>query len=80
MNFRPCFISKNREVTLRATFNRAVDILQTLVIALGAGLTIWSAINLLEATATTIRAQKRRVYYSALDRLSIHSFFRMAYW
>ena len=29
-------------------FNSAVDILQTLVIALGAGLGIWGVINLLE--------------------------------
>ena len=31
-----------------AFFNSAVDVLQTLVIALGAGLGIWGAINLLE--------------------------------
>ena len=35
-----------------AFFNSAVTVLQTLVIALGAGLGIWGAINLLEATAT----------------------------
>lgn len=29
-------------------FNSAVDVLQTLVIALGAGLGIWGVINLLE--------------------------------
>ena len=29
-------------------FNSAVDVLQTLVIALGAGLALWGAINLLE--------------------------------
>ena len=29
-------------------FNSAVDVLQTLVVALGAGLGIWGAINLLE--------------------------------
>ena len=29
-------------------FNSAVDVLQTLVIALGAGLGVWGAINLLE--------------------------------
>ena len=29
-------------------FNSAVDVLQTLVIALGAGLGIWGAVNLLE--------------------------------
>ncbi len=31
-----------------AFFNSAVGVLQTLVIALGAGLVIWGAINLLE--------------------------------
>ena len=31
-----------------AFFNSAVDVLQTLVIALGAGLCIWGGINLLE--------------------------------
>ena len=38
-----------------AFFNSAVTVLQTLVIALGAGLGIWGAINLLEATATITR-------------------------
>lgn len=33
-------------------FNSAVDVLQTLVIALGAGLGIWGAINLLEGYGT----------------------------
>ena len=32
-------------------FNSAVDILQTLVIALGAGLGIWGVINLLEGAS-----------------------------
>ena len=31
-----------------AFFNSAVDVLQTLVIALGAGLAIWGVINLME--------------------------------
>ena len=31
-------------------FNSAVDVLQTLVIALGAGLGIWGAVNLLEGS------------------------------
>ena len=35
------------EITL-AFFNSAVGVLQTLVVALGAGLGIWGAINLLE--------------------------------
>ncbi len=29
-------------------FNSAIDVLQTLVVALGAGLGVWGAINLLE--------------------------------
>ena len=29
-------------------FNSAVDVLQTLVVALGAGLGVWGAVNLLE--------------------------------
>ena len=29
-------------------FNRAIDVLQTLVTAIGAGLAVWGAINLLE--------------------------------
>lgn len=33
---------------LIAFFNSAVDVLQTLVIALGAGLGIWGVVNLLE--------------------------------
>ena len=35
------------EVTM-AFFNSAVQVLQTLVIALGAGLSIWGGINLME--------------------------------
>ena len=41
-------------------FNSAVGVLQTLVIALGAGLGIWGAINFMEGSATTIRAQRAR--------------------
>ena len=37
-----------KEEILMAFFNSAVDVLQTLVVALGAGLGIWGAINLLE--------------------------------
>ena len=36
-----------------AFFNSAVTVLQTLVIALGAGLGIWGAINLLEGHKVT---------------------------
>jgi len=34
-------------------FNSAVDVLQTLVVALGAGLAIWGVINFSKATVTT---------------------------
>ena len=37
-----------KEEKFMAFFNSAVTVLQTLVIALGAGLGIWGAINLLE--------------------------------
>ncbi len=37
-----------RRKYIMAFFNNAVTVLQTLVIALGAGLGIWGAINLLE--------------------------------
>jgi hypothetical protein len=43
--------SKNNQILWRYImefFNSAVDVLQTLVIALGAGLGIWGVINLLE--------------------------------
>ncbi|WP_367358509.1 Maff2 family mobile element protein [Mesotoga sp.] len=46
-------------------FNSAVDVLQTLVIALGAGLCIWGGINLWKATATTTPVLSRRVLSSS---------------
>ena len=36
------------EVHNMAFFNSAVEVLQTLVVALGAGLGVWGAINLME--------------------------------
>ena len=39
-----------------AFINQAVTVLQTLVIALGAGLAVWGVVNLMEATATTTPA------------------------
>ena len=39
-------------------FNSAVDVLQTLVIALGAGLGIWGVINLLEGYPVILAATK----------------------
>jgi len=46
INEKPKIIFK--EVKTIAFFASAVDVLQTLVIALGAGLGIWGVINLLE--------------------------------
>ena len=40
--------SKTKEENKMAFFNSAVGVSQTLVVALGAGLGIWGAINLLE--------------------------------
>ncbi len=39
---------KESEDFIMAFFNSAVGVLQTLVIALGAGLAVWGVINLLE--------------------------------
>ena len=44
----PIRAHRTRRYTFMAFFNSAVTVLQTLVIALGAGLGIWGAINLLE--------------------------------
>ena len=41
-----------------AFFNSAVNVLQTLVIALGAGLGIWGVINLLEGYGNDNRAAR----------------------
>ena len=38
-------------------FSEAVNVLQTLVIALGAGLAVWGVVNLLKATATITRCK-----------------------
>ena len=37
-------------------FNSAIEVLQTLVVALGVGLGVWGAINLLEGYGTTTPA------------------------
>ena len=42
-----------------AFFNSAITVLQTLVIALGAGLGIWGAINLLEGYCFFITHKQR---------------------
>ena len=44
----PLYFIRIQEENYMAFFNSAVTVLQTLVIALGAGLGIWGAINLLE--------------------------------
>lgn len=41
-------------------FNSAVDVLQTLVIALGAGLGVWGVINLLEGCGNNHPAAKEQ--------------------
>lgn len=46
------------EVLFMAFFNSAVGVLQTLVVALGAGLGIWGAINLLEGYGNDNRAMR----------------------
>lgn len=46
------------EKYIMAFFNSAVTVLQTLVIALGAGLGIWGAINLLEGYGNDNRATR----------------------
>lgn len=44
-----------------AFFNSAIGVLQTLVVALGAGLGIWCAINLLEGYGNDNRATRSQV-------------------
>ena len=40
-------------------FNSAIEVLQTLVVALGAGLGVWGAINLLEGYGNESQCMKR---------------------
>ena len=47
-----------RRAIFMAFFNSAVGVLQTLVVALGAGLGIWGAINLLEGYGNDNRAMR----------------------
>lgn len=49
---------KIKEENFMAFFNSAVGVLQTLVVALGAGLGIWGAINLLEGYGNDNRATR----------------------
>ena len=46
-------------------FNSAIDVLQTLVIALGGGLCVWGGINLLEGYGQDNPAAKARVSSSS---------------
>ncbi|WP_425519804.1 Maff2 family mobile element protein [Tissierella simiarum] len=46
-------------------FTSAVSTLQTLVVALGAGLAVWGVINLLEGYAPIIRARMGRMHKEA---------------
>ena len=50
-----------RRKTNMAFFTSAVGVLQTLVIALGAGLGIWGAVNLMERYGNDNRATRSRV-------------------
>jgi hypothetical protein len=52
------FNDKNQEVKIMQFFTSAVDTLQTLVIALGAGLAVWGVINLLEGYGSDNPAAK----------------------
>ena len=49
MCIRPAaiFLPTKEEITMEF-FNSAIEVLQTLVVALGAGLGVWGGINLLE--------------------------------
>ena len=48
-------------------FNSAVEVLQTLVVALGAGLGVWGAVNLLEGYGSDInRIPNRPMMHSAV--------------
>ena len=49
---------KQKEETHMAFFNSAVTTLQTLVVALGAGLAIWGVINLMEGYGNDNRATR----------------------
>ena len=46
-------------------FTNAIDVLQTLVIALGGGLCVWGGVNLLKVTARTTLPPKARASSSS---------------
>lgn len=52
------FAPTSGKVLYMAFFNNAVQVLQTLVVALGAGLGVWGAINLLEGYGNDNRAMR----------------------
>ena len=59
-------------------FNSAIDVLQTLVIALGAGLGIWGVINLLEGYGNDNHKALSSLWRAAalpLSALSLYRFF-----
>ena len=53
-------------------FTNAIDVLQTLVIALGGGLCVWGGINLLEGYGQDNPASKAHVPYSNTRKLDRH--------
>ena len=58
-----------------AFFNSAVTVLQTLVVALGVGLGIWGAINLLEGFSGKRRyseAEKNRIRHNPKKSMKIN--------
>ena len=59
-----------------AFFNQAITVLQTLVIALGAGLSIWGVINLLEGCLlyTSIIARLEEMGIQENDTVDIDGF------
>ena len=48
-------------------FNSAIEVLQTLVVALGAGIGVWGAINLLEGSGNDNPGRKRRGMRQVMD-------------
>ena len=56
-----------------AFITQAVTVLQTLVVALGAGLAVWGVINLMEAMAMTTPAPSRRVSSSSWPVVALSS-------
>ena len=54
-------------------FSEAVNVLQTLVIALGAGLAVWGVVNLLEGYGNDnpgAKSQGSKIFYTSITSLS----------